>query len=391
MADTGGGHRSAAQALAEAFAEEAPLAEIVVVDALRHHAPFPITHIHHTYRPLVHHGRWLWSAAWHFSRNHGRVERMRRVFHPLVRRRLTALYRSQKPDLVVSVHPLLNHVPLDVLRRTLPGVPFATVVTDLVSVHPLWLCPDVDLLCVPTEPAGQLALGAGVPCEKLRILGLPVSRKFALSASRSEAEMVGNRPERRRRLGLPADLPLVLLVSGGEGMGPIADIARALAQTLQQDGRPAGQLAVVCGRNRALQRQLEAVRWEIPVRVVGFVDNMPEWMGGADLLVTKAGPATISEAFVMGLPILLSGFIPGQEEGNVPYVVDNGAGAYEPEPERLAARVAEWLRPGNPALAQMAARARALAKPHAARAIVRNLSALLMPGLCFNFRAGPEP
>ena len=382
MADTGGGHRSAAQALTEAFAEEDPLAEIVMVDALRHHAPFPINHIHRTYRPLIHHGRWLWSAAWRFSRNRGRVERIRRVFHPVVQRRLTALYRSQKPDLVISVHPLLNHVPLDILRRTLPGVPFATIVTDLVSVHPLWLCPDVDLLCVPTEPAGQLALGAGIPREKLRVSGLPVSLKFALSASKSEVEAAGNRPERRRSLRLSADLPLVLLASGGEGMGPVADIARALAQTFQQDGHPAGQLAIICGCNHALRRQLEAVRWQIPVRVVGFVDNMPEWMGAADLLVTKAGPGTLSEAFVMGLPVLLSGFIPGQEEGNVPYVVDNGAGAYEPEPERLAARIAEWLRPGNPALAQMAARARALAKPHAARTIVRDLLALLTPGDC---------
>ncbi|MCC7353152.1 MAG: glycosyltransferase [Anaerolineae bacterium] len=376
MADTGGGHRSAGQALAEAFAEEDPLAQVVMVDALRHHAPFPVNHIHRTYRPLIHHGRWLWSAAWHLSRGYSRVERMRRVFWPVARRRLAALYRSQEPDLVVSVHPLLNHVPLDVVRQALPGVPFATVVTDLVSVHPAWLCPDVDLLCVPTEAAGRLALSAGVPRERVRVSGLPVSRKFSPAMNGNGAEITDNQPG-RRRLGLHPDLPLVLLVSGGEGMGPVSDIARALAQTIQRGGHSAGQLAIICGRNHALQRRLEAMHWGIPVRVAGFVENMPEWMAAADLVVTKAGPGTISEALIMGLPILLSGFIPGQEEGNVPYVVDNGAGAYESQPERLAARAAEWLRPGNPALAQMAARARALAKPNAARDIARDLLALL--------------
>jgi 1,2-diacylglycerol 3-beta-galactosyltransferase len=378
MSDTGGGHRSAAEALAEAFAEEELRSNVVLVDALRYHSPFPINHIHRTYRPLIHHGRWLWTTAWRLGNNHRRMERMRRVFRPIVRRRLAALFRSQKPRLVISVHPLLNHVPLDVLQRTLPGVPFVTVVTDLVSIHPAWLCPDVDLLCVPTEPAARLALEAGIPAAKLRTWGLPVSSKFHPTQHVDDEDRACARTDKRRRLGLHPELPVVLLTNGGEGMGPVSDIARALAQELSAQDRVTGQLAVNCGRNHALQRQLEAIHWQVPVRITGFVHNMPEWMDAADLLVTKGGPGTICEALNMGLPMLVSSFIPGQETGNIPYVVDNGAGAYEPEPDQLAALAAAWLQPGNPLLAEMSANARRLAKPHAARDIAQDLLSLLV-------------
>lgn len=84
------------------------------------------------------------------------------------------------------------------------------------------------------------------------------------------------------------------------------------------------QVVVICGKNQVVKRQLEAEEWPENVRVVvnGFVTNMDEWMGAVDTLVTKAGPGTIAEATIRGLPVMLSGFLPGQEEGNVPYVVD---------------------------------------------------------------------
>jgi 1,2-diacylglycerol 3-beta-galactosyltransferase len=93
---------------------------------------------------------------------------------------------------------------------------------------------------------------------------------------------------------------------------------------------------------------------------------MPKLMGAADAIVTKAGPGTISEVLIVGLPIILSGYVPGQEDGNITYVVDNGLGTFAEEPERIAAIVQDWLRPGNPALVEMAGRARRLGRPNAA-------------------------
>ncbi len=109
----------------------------------------------------------------------------------------------------------------------------------------------------------------------------------------------------------------------------------------------------------------------------GFVDNMPDWMAACDCIVTKAGPGTIAEALVRGLPILLSGFIPGQEEGNVPYVVDNGAGAFSTDPEEIARIVARWFGPDREQLAVLAERAKKMGNPDATLHIVEEVAKLV--------------
>ncbi len=168
--------------------------------------------------------------------------------------------------------------------------------------------------------------------------------------------------EARKRLNLAEHLPTVLLVSGGEGMGPVYKIARAISSH-----KPAGQMVIVAGRNQRLKKQLERTGWEIPTKVLGFVDNMPELMRAADVIVTKAGPSTISEAFIAGLPIILSGFIPGQEEGNVDYVVQKRAGVLAEDSEAIGRLVAEWFDPANAdLLAEMTRNSRALGRPEAA-------------------------
>jgi 1,2-diacylglycerol 3-beta-galactosyltransferase len=172
-------------------------------------------------------------------------------------------------------------------------------------------------------------------------------------------------------------LPAALLIGGGEGVGPVEEIAAALNATLAGDRAPAGQLVVICGRNKALQERLAAQPWRIPVRINGFVDNMPEWMAACDCIVTKAGPGTIAEALTSGLPIVLSGFIPGQEEGNLTFVTENGAGAFSREPAEIAGIVARWFGPERHRLPVMSEAARRLGHPQATFAIVESVAALL--------------
>ena len=118
-------------------------------------------------------------------------------------------------------------------------------------------------------------------------------------------------------------------------------------------GHPAQpQVAIIAGRNSVLERRFRAETWPIPVTVLGFVTNMAEWLAAADLLVTKAGPGALAEAACLGTPALITGYIPGQESGNVTWTVDHGAGIFEPETGRIADRVSDLLRPGNPELAR---------------------------------------
>jgi 1,2-diacylglycerol 3-beta-galactosyltransferase len=283
---------------------------------------------------------------------------------------ISRAFETYAPDLVVSVHPLMQDVPLSILRGMGRATPFVTVVTDYVSIHATWFDPGVDLCFVASEEAWDLALRAGLTERTLRLCGLPIRPSFSRERR--------SKPELRRVLGMEPHLPVVLLVGGGEGMGPVEQIARAVAGVLVSSrGTPSAQLAVVCGWNERLYDDLRRSDWGIPVSVNRYVENMAEWMHASDLIITKAGPGTIAEALIVGLPIVLSGHLPGQEEGNVPWVLKHRIGAYSEDPDDIAALVARWLGPERQRLNDMSARARELGKPDAATEIVREIVTLL--------------
>ena len=153
---------------------------------------------------------------------------------------------------------------------------------------------------------------------------------------------------------------MILLVGGGEGMGPLEKIAHAI-----NDSGLQASMAIVCGRNAKLKTTLETYQWNIPTHIYGFTRDMPNFMAAADILVTKAGPGTISEALIAGLPIIIYSRLPGQEDGNVFYVVNHKAGVWAPHPERVVAAIQEWIL--DPPKRQKAVEAcLAIAKPDAA-------------------------
>jgi 1,2-diacylglycerol 3-beta-galactosyltransferase len=137
-------------------------------------------------------------------------------------------------------------------------------------------------------------------------------------------------------------------------------------------------LAIVAGRNESLRARLSAVNWQIPTFVYGFERRMPEMMQAADLLVTKAGPGTVMEAINAGLPLVLYSRLPGQEDGNVDYVVEEGIGVWAPGASNTARAVQRWLQ--NPAaMARATETCRQLARPQAAFEIAEILAGWL-PG-----------
>ncbi|MFB0533586.1 MAG: glycosyltransferase [Anaerolineae bacterium] len=353
MSDTGGGHRSAAEAIAEAVHQlYGEACRVEIADPWADHTPFPINRLGQLYSPLVNRGTILWKFIFRSTSNRRVLSFLVEIFWPAIRKSMKDFLRQSNPDVIVSVHPVLTYFSIRALQEANLRIPFVTVVTDLVSLHPLWLCPETDSCLVPTELARNRALANGLPLEKVKVVGLPVGLEFAKGAG--EKEIL------RDKLGLERDRPTILVVGGAEGVGKVYKIARAIART-----RVNAQLVVVAGRNHRLRRRLQKVDWQIPTTVLGFVANMPELMGASDVIVTKAGPSTISEALAAGLPILLSSFIPGQEEGNVEYVIDNGVGTWAEKPQLVAATLAQWLQPENDTLTYMAQKAQRLGRPQA--------------------------
>lgn len=205
---------------------------------------------------------------------------------------------------------------------------------------------------VPTQSAFERGLHLGISAEKMRITGLPVNPQFVRG-------LIGKAAS-RASLGWHPDKPTILMVSGGDGLGPLYSMACAIdAQQLDC------QLAIVAGRNRALRERLEAVDWQQPTYIYPFVTNMPQLMDAADLIVTKAGPATVTEAAIAGLPMILMDAIPNQEDGNVRWVVENDAGVFERDPHAVGQIVARWIQAGPDALARRATNATRIARPEA--------------------------
>uniref|UniRef100_UPI002ADDD157 MGDG synthase family glycosyltransferase n=1 Tax=Thermoflexus sp. TaxID=1969742 RepID=UPI002ADDD157 len=354
MSDTGGGHRSVSEALAEGLrALYGDAVEPRIVDAFIQYAPFPLNRSPALYPYMVKPAIVpFYARAWHFANHPRRARQLVYLFWPWVRQRIAKLFAENPADVIVSVHPLFNDVTLRYWMKAPRRVPFVIVICDIGSIHALW-CANADLVIAPHEGARHRAIACGVPPERVVVTGFPIRLRFRDVRGRPKAFW-------REQLGWRPDLPTVLVMGGGEGMGKVFENARAVAEA----GLPL-QLAVVAGRNERLRRRLEVVEWPVPTYVYGFVRAIPEMMAAADVIVTKAGPNTIAEALAVGRPMILTHYLPGQEEGNVDYVVQGGAGLYAPEPEQVKEAVREWL--SRPDLLEtFAARAAAMGYPDAA-------------------------
>ena len=317
ISDTGGGHRSAANAICAA------LDEIVTPDRFEHriedvaaHCAFPLTQLGLGYSMALRYAPPVYGALYYATNGRRRYRALVRFCEPLYRERLRDLFIGYRPDVIVSVHPLLNHAALRARDDArMHEVPIVTVITDLGKVHESWLVPDADAVVVPAREVYQRALSRGVPPQRLHLLGHPIHPKFD--------DVTGSKNELRRQLGLSADAHIVMLMAGGEGGGKLLSTTLALAKA---DLGIA--LVVVCGRNEPLEQKLKEIAPALstPMTVLGFTDKIPEYFRAVDLLVTKAGPGTLAEANAAHLPVVVYDYVPGQERGNVDFVRHNGLG-----------------------------------------------------------------
>lgn len=365
FSDTGGGHRSAVEAIIEALALEFPgqfTAE--KVDFFKEYAPPPLNFAPEIY-PVFSKNSRLWGMSYRLSDGERQVKMMTQAAFPYYFAASRNLLADHPSDLVISVHPFMNTLIRQTAHRK--HIPFVTVVTDMVSTHALWFDNKADLIIVPTDLAKQRGEELGVDPNRLAICGLPVAERFCLPHA--------EKSELRRSLGWPEGGLSLLLVGGGEGMGPLEATATAI-----DAAKLPVNLIVVAGRNQRLQEKLENRSWNIPHKIYGFVKNMPDLMAAADVLITKAGPGTISEGFIQGLPIILYNRLPGQEEGNVLYVIGEGAGTWAPEPAMVVSVIKNWLKHPD-RLIETTEASRSLARPQAARQIARLLMEQVRKGI----------
>jgi 1,2-diacylglycerol 3-beta-galactosyltransferase len=353
FSDTGGGHRSAAEAIIEAMQlEYKDKVTTEMVDFFKDYAPRPFNRAAAMY-PYMVKAPQLWSASFHATDGRARARVITTTMWPIARQAARALVQSHPADLIVTVHPFANSFALRALGKDRP--PFINVVTDMVTTHALWYDNRADLILVPTETARKRALKYNMPPEKVHVVGLPVADRYC--------QPVGKKSTLRKKLGWTLGKHIVLLVGGGEGMGPLAKTAQAI----DASGLDVG-LVIVCGRNQRLKANLESCTWENPTLIYGFTRDMPDFMRAADFIVTKAGPGTVAEALNAQLPIILYSKLPGQEDGNVTFVEEEGAGIWAPKPNDVVRTLTRWIsRPAE--RQQVIENCRRAGKPGAARTI----------------------
>ncbi len=358
FSDTGGGHRSSTEAIIEALKLEFDdLISTQMVDIFLDAAPRPLNYAPKMYPYMVRVPE-MWGLGYRISDGNRRAKMLVKSAYPYVRRKLRKVINRYPADMIVSVHPLANDPFLHALGKNRP--PFITVVTDLITGHTLWYHQGVDLCVVPTEAAYKHALLSGLKPEQVKIIGLPVASRFC--------QPTGDKNALRQKLGWPEDKLIVLLVGGGEGMGPLEKTAVAIGEA----NLPI-TMAVVAGRNAELKERLDARQWPMKTLIYGFVHEMPDFMRAADILVTKAGPSTITEALNAGLPLILYSRLPGQEDGNVDYVLSEGVGLWAPKTSYIVSALHAWIT--HPKQLELAAEACCqAARPEAAQEIARLLA-----------------
>ncbi|MEW6007164.1 MAG: glycosyltransferase [bacterium] len=222
-----------------------------------------------------------------------------------IKREALRIIDKESPDCLCSTHPFITSAISKIKNRNFKLI---SVATDF-SCHPIGIKPNVDLFIVPHKHTSELLLKMGVEKEKIRVIGIPISLKFSKSGNIS-----------KKSLGFD-EKPIILEMGGGYGLGHIERFIPVLAKD-----RELFQLIVIAGKNKGLEKRLEASfkKHGIKGRVFGFVDNVSELMEISDIIIGKPGGVGIMEACAKGLPIVITEVVPGQEEANAKILIDEG-------------------------------------------------------------------
>lgn len=365
-ASAGAGHLRAAEAVQKAIARRRPDAAVRHVDVLSLATPAFRRLYGQGYVDFVNSAPEVVGAI--FDRTN------RASPHPAARKLGSLLQRSQlrkfedlviesDPDFIVHTHFLPAELCERLRHKRKWTGSHAVVVTDY-DVHRFWQCPGIDRYFVARAENVEALARLGEPREKVSVTGIPIDPEFSVAP---------NLTALRAKHKISADRPFVLVLSGGFGVGPVAELAESLASALTS-----AQMVVVAGRNEVLKDRVAkaTAAFRGRVRVIGFTTEMREWMALADLIVTKPGGLTTSEALACGVPLVVTFPIPGQETRNATMLYEEGAAISGESPATVAWRVSQLL--ANPdRLASMRSHARRLGRPNAAFEVADQALALL--------------
>ena len=296
-ANTGAGHKSISDSLAEQFSVM-PDVEVKTIDGFALLGRVGI-HGSKQYNYMLRRTPAVFNKAWRFTMAH--PPRLTAAAH-LCSRRFRNCIHSFHPDLILTVHSLFNSMITRMLKRYSLDIPVVVLQADLVDIHSTWCNPDAFMTICPTQEAYDSSIRQGVPPEKLKIMGFPVRERFSIAAQEGgPGDYDPSRPLR------------CLLMSGGEGSGGLEAYAEAILTGTD------AEVTIICGHNRRLYNHLQKSlcrQYSGRIRVHGFVTDVEQEMLHNDVLIARGSPNTLFEAVTVNIPVIMTGPLPEQEKGN---------------------------------------------------------------------------
>ncbi|CCO09433.1 MGDG synthase family glycosyltransferase [Desulforamulus hydrothermalis] len=313
----GEGHMRAAAAIKEEIRQRNPAAEVTVLDTFRYASPLIEKVVLGTYMEIIKMSPVIYGYLYRQAEKEKPLsgfakQEFNRVLNRLAAPKLISFIEQMQPQAVVCTHPFPLGILSHLRTKGKCNMPIIAAITDF-TVHPFWLFREVDCYLVAAPQLIKSFIDYGIDAAKVKATGIPIDPRFAVPKDRNLL---------RQQWGLAAHLPAILIMGGGLGMGPLAEVVKELAAV-----RLPCQLVVVCGRNETLRSKLLKAAPGLPtkVHVWGYLNNIHDLMAACDLMIGKAGGLTSSEAMASNLPMLITDPIPGQEERNAEFLESVGA------------------------------------------------------------------
>jgi processive 1,2-diacylglycerol beta-glucosyltransferase len=367
-ASSGAGHVRAGEALEKAFRARGGC-HVEHIDAIDYVSKLFQRLYEDAYITMVQHAPSLMGLLYDRTDQPWSHPRRRLALDRLNTQPMIRMLKRVQPDLCIATHFLPAEILAWLIAKKKLRARHVIVVTDY-DVHAMWLCRTVDRYDVALPESVEYLAGIGVPREKLRVTGIPIDPLFEVPVARTQA---------RRKLGLSADSPVLLISAGGYAVGPVEQLVRGLLAL----GRP-WQLVAIAGKSEKLKARMEHLSRTAGrladggsrLVAVGFTKEMDQYMAAADALIGKSGGLTTSEALARGLPMILIEPIPGQEERNADHLLEAGAAIRCNNLPAAPWKIASLLEKPEK-LSAMSTAAAAMARPEAARTIVEDALGLL--------------
>ena len=356
----GNGHFRAAEAIIEGIRIKEPFAEIIHLDFGDFLSKRFNTMAKTVYIEMIKHTPKLWGKFYYKTAKLLPESKIQRFLNQMGRSDFLKYIQAFEPDLIVCTYPTISSILAQLRLERILHVPVITVITDY-TVHSHWIHRGVDSYMVACTEVKESLVAWGIEAQRIHVTGIPISPKF-------ESEM--DRDHILSKLGLNPALPTVLLMGGASGS---MESTKRLCNKLVDSLVPV-QCIIVCGKNRKLYRSLEeAIERSLnPMVRLGYAHNVEELMTVSDLIITKAGGLTVSEALTKHLPIVIFKPIPGQEEENAHFVQRIGAGHVARNEEEVGWLLGLFL--NNPKEREKMGERAAIALPgHSAERVVENM------------------